>query len=71
MSEIYDAFTVKEYTNRSGEEKMVWTKIGRAWAHKNGGGYNLNIDALPVDGKIVLREPYDDNKSSGYSDHPF
>ncbi len=71
MSEIYDAFTVKEYTNRSGEEKKVWTKIGRAWAHKNGGGYNLNLDALPVDGKIVLREPYDDNKSSGYSDHPF
>jgi hypothetical protein len=28
-----------------------------AWAHKDGHGFNVTLDALPVNGRIVLREP--------------
>lgn len=37
-------------------EKGFWTKVGAAWANKSG-GYNLQLDALPVGGKLVLLPP--------------
>ena len=33
----------------------LWSKIGAAWAHKDGQGYEVRVDAVPVDGRIVLR----------------
>lgn len=33
----------------------VWSKVGAAWAHKDGQGYEVRMDAYPVDGRIVLR----------------
>ncbi|MGH1416953.1 MAG: hypothetical protein ACRBB0_25945 [Pelagimonas sp.] len=44
-------------------DKSYWSKIGVAWAHKDGQGFNVRMDALPVDGKLVLRcvpENHDD-----------
>lgn len=40
--------------------KGFWTKIGAAWAHKDGKGFNLELDALPLDGRITLRVPSDE-----------
>lgn len=34
--------------------------IGAAFMHQNGDGYNVVLQALPIDGKIVLRQPKDD-----------
>ena len=31
--------------------------IGAAWAHEKGAGYSIRLDALPIDGLIVLVEP--------------
>ena len=28
--------------------------------HADGRGFNINLDAMPIDGKLVLREPKDD-----------
>ena len=42
---------------RSAEQKPIWTRIGAAWPHENGLGYSIRLDALPVDGRIVLVEP--------------
>ena len=39
------------------DEKSYWTRIGAAWDHKDGNGTTLQLDALPVDGRIVLRRP--------------
>ena len=36
-------------------KKSAWSKIAVAWAHKDGEGYNIQMDALPVDGRLVLR----------------
>jgi hypothetical protein len=50
----YHAYTVSE---PEGEGKATWTRIGAAWAHKNGDGLNLHLDCLPIDGRVVLRKP--------------
>lgn len=39
-------------------EKGFWTRIGAAWKHKDGEGYTLQLDLLPVgSGRIMLRTP--------------
>ena len=42
--------------NREGQ-KAIWTRIGSAWPHADGSGFNIQLDAVPVDGKITLRIP--------------
>ena len=46
------AYTVKAIDDG---RNSVWSKIGAAWAHKDGQGYEIRMDALPVDGRVVLR----------------
>lgn len=37
-------------------ENARWVKVGAAWPHKSGGGFNLVFDAVPVSGRTVLRK---------------
>ena len=37
--------------------ESFWTRIGSAWAHADGNGFNIQIDAVPLDGRITLRIP--------------
>lgn len=51
------AYTVKEIAgNRS-----IYTKIGAAFPHKEGPGFNVELDAYPVDGRLVILPPRRDN----------
>ena len=43
------------YVVRNTGEKNFWNRIGVAWTHKDGKGFNAELDCLPVDGKITLR----------------
>jgi len=61
-----DAMIATDYVTSSGDSKTRWTKIGTAWPAKQGAGYSIVLDALPLpsmsrDGKlecrILLREP--------------
>lgn len=37
-------------------DKAPWTRIGAAWDHKDGEGFTLQLDLVPVNsGRIVLR----------------
>lgn len=36
-------------------KKGIWTRIGSAWAHADGNGFNIQIEAVPLDGRISLR----------------
>jgi hypothetical protein len=40
--------------NREGG-KGFWTRIGSAWAHKDGHGFNIQLESAPIDGRITLR----------------
>ncbi len=58
----HNVFTVED---RGENEDPFWLKIGAAWAHKDGKGFNINLSALPPNNRLVLREP-----SEGDDDPP-
>ena len=43
------------YQVREGQQKGYWTRIGAAWAHKDRKGFNIQLDGIPLDGRISLR----------------
>lgn len=45
------AYHVKDGSNN----KSYWTRIGSAWSHGDGKGFNIQIEAVPLDGRITLR----------------
>ena len=47
------------YQVREGKDggKGFWTRIGAAWPHSDGKGFNIQLDSIPLDGKITLRLP--------------
>ena len=51
----YDVYVVDDYKDKAGEEKSNWTRIGSAWPHKDGKGFNAELRALPFSGKLVIR----------------
>ena len=55
----YRAYTI---IKREGQDDF-WLAIGAAFMHQDGDGYNVVLQALPIDGKIVLRLPKDDQPS--------
>ena len=52
----------KASVKREGQDDF-WIAIGGAWMHRDGDGYNVILQALPIDGKIVLHPPKVDTKS--------
>ena len=54
----YHAFTV---VKREGQDDF-WINIGAAFMHQDGDGYNVVLQALPINGKVVLRLPKSDDK---------
>lgn len=64
MAERLDALVARKYTDRDGNEKTSWTKIGSAWPTQNG-GYSVALEALPLptmgdrglETRILLMEP--------------
>ncbi len=41
----------------TGEGKSSsWTPIGAAWPNKDGKGFSVSCDAVPLTGRIVMRE---------------
>ncbi len=36
-------------------EHASWTPIGAAWPNKDGNGFSLSCDAVPLQGRIVMR----------------
>jgi hypothetical protein len=37
-----------------------WTKIGSAWSHEDGEGLNIQMTAIPLTGRLVVRKPRKD-----------
>jgi hypothetical protein len=50
----YRAYTV---IKRGEGQEDFWLPIGAAFMHQDGDGYNIVLQALPIDGKVVLRLP--------------
>jgi hypothetical protein len=48
------AYSVRDY-EKDGKKDSTWSRIGVVWPHKDGKGFDVNLDALPVTGRVVLR----------------
>ena len=47
---------VYQVRDREGQ-KGIWTRIGAAWPQRDGKGFNVQLDAVPLDGRLTLRVP--------------
>lgn len=57
--------TFHAYTVRDGKgenSKAFWTKIGAFFAHEDGEGGTLLLEALPLNGRVVLRSGKSDDE---------
>jgi len=48
--------------------KNYWQQIGSAWYHKDGQGIGITLNSLPLDGKLVMLPPRDDENKSDAQD---
>ena len=48
-----------------GDENAKWLEIGAAWANRDGQGFTLSLDAVPTNGRIVMREIADREEAGG------
>ena len=46
---------VYQVRDRGENRKAFWTRIGSAWAHQDGNGFNVQLECVPLDGRITLR----------------
>jgi hypothetical protein len=46
---------------REGQDDF-WLNVGLVFPHKDGGGFNIMLQAFPLDGKIVCREITDEDR---------
>ena len=57
-SSRFNVYTVEEFDAPTPEDKnrkaKSWSKVGVAFPHKEGTGYNIQLRALPVDGRLVV-----------------
>ena len=35
--------------------KSIWTRVGSAWAHRDAHGFNIQLETVPLDGRITVR----------------
>ena len=58
----YYVYAVKD---RGKGKSAIWTRIGAAWPHEKGVGFTIELEAFPVDGRIVLTAPKSDEAQEG------
>ena len=49
---VYDVYVVED---RGEDKDAFWLKVGAAFAHKDNDGMNIVLQALPPNGRLVLR----------------
>jgi hypothetical protein len=59
----FNVFTVREFEGSTGQKAKSWTKVGVAFPHREGPGFNLELSALPLDGRLVALVPNDNDES--------
>jgi hypothetical protein len=54
----YIAYHVPASTaGAQGEARAGWTRVGAAWLHPDGLGFDVVLDVLPLDGRFTLCAP--------------
>ena len=50
----FNVFSVREFEAPAGHKSKSWTRVGVAFPHRDGAGFNLELEALPLDGRLVV-----------------
>lgn len=45
------------YHVQSKGDKTFWNRVGASWLHQDGNGMSLQLETVPIDGRVVLRAP--------------
>lgn len=61
----YTAYCVREYRKAGGDKKSDWSRVGIAWAHKDGDGFDVILDAIPLAGRIAIRKNKPKSEQAG------
>jgi hypothetical protein len=60
-----NVFTVTEFDAPTDKDRNAkarsWTRVGVAFPHKEGIGFNIQLNALPTNGSLVALPPDDDS----------
>jgi hypothetical protein len=59
--------THRLYVVKGEGENAHWTAIGAAWINRDGKGFSLDLDAVPLNGRIAMREITDRIDTGGQS----
>jgi hypothetical protein len=54
-----NVLTVEEFETSAGKGRN-WTKVGVAFPHAEGPGFNIELKAFPRDGKLIVLPPQTD-----------
>jgi len=46
-------------------QSATWTPIGAAWPNRDGSGFSIQCDAIPLQGRIVMRAITERSASGG------
>jgi hypothetical protein len=57
-----NVFTVEEYDAPTGKNGTSWTKIGVAFPHHEGPGFNIELRAFPRNGRLVVLAPSEEER---------
>jgi hypothetical protein len=62
----YILYHVKDATaGENGEKRGVRTRVGAAWPNRDGKGFSPVLDVVPLDGRLILREPPERESAGG------
>ena len=50
----HKVYSVREY-EKGGEKKGHWHELGVGFVHKDGKGFDITLQATPIDGRLVCR----------------
>lgn len=68
MSNV-ERFAVFTVCDRGENKKPFWLRIGTMWPNRNGGGFSITLDALPIHdgGRMVVMpdEPREEQQQGG------
>lgn len=57
MSTRLDVMSITERTDKNGATKTYFQRCGVAFQTKDGQGWTVTLDSLPISGKLLLSPP--------------
>lgn len=63
MAQFTEQLGVFTVTDREEGKKSIWSRVGVAFPTKNGAGLSIKLNALPVNGRLVILPAKDEDSS--------